>query len=92
MQKAFIDELFSSIQGADIDIRNDLFKHIVLSGGTTMYPGFPTRIEEDLKKLILKNVLQGDSSRQSVRIILIFYIFSYLHLSICSNIACKSQN
>lgn len=33
--------MFSTIQQADIDIRPELYKHIVLSGGSTMYPGLP---------------------------------------------------
>ena len=37
-------ELFNCIQAADMDLRPDFYKHIVLSGGTTMLPGilFPT--------------------------------------------------
>ena len=31
--------LFNSIMAADIDVRPEFFKHIVLSGGSTMYPG-----------------------------------------------------
>lgn len=55
-----------AIQGADMDLRSELYKHIVLSGGTTMYPGLPTRLENDLQKLYLDRVLKGDTSRQSV--------------------------
>ena len=31
--------LFNTIQAADIDTRPEFYKHIVLSGGSTMYPG-----------------------------------------------------
>ena len=31
-------------------MRLELYKHIVLSGGTTMYPGLPSRLEKDLKE------------------------------------------
>ncbi len=34
-----MQELFNVIQAADIDLRADFYKHIVLSGGTTMFPG-----------------------------------------------------
>lgn len=37
--------LFNTIQAADIDTRADFYKHIVLSGGSTMYPGMPSRLE-----------------------------------------------
>uniref|UniRef100_A0A914HI63 Actin-related protein 2 n=1 Tax=Globodera rostochiensis TaxID=31243 RepID=A0A914HI63_GLORO len=46
--------LFSVIQSADIDTRLEFYKHIVLSGGTTMYPGFPSRLERELKQLYLE--------------------------------------
>lgn len=52
--------LFKTIQSADIDLRADFYKHIVLSGGTSMYPGLPSRLEKDVKDLYLKNVLQGN--------------------------------
>lgn len=52
--------LFSTIQAADMDVRPALYKHIVLSGGTTMYPGLPSRLERELKQLYLERVLRGD--------------------------------
>jgi actin-related protein 2 len=52
--------LFSTINSADLDIRSDLYKHIVLSGGSTMYPGLPSRLERELKQLYLERVLKGD--------------------------------
>jgi len=57
--------LFSTIQAADIDLRSEFYKHIVLSGGTTMYPGLPSRLEREIKQLYLENVLKGDTSRLS---------------------------
>ena len=45
----------------------ELYKHIVLSGGTSMYPGLPSRLEKEVKQLYLERVLQGDGSRLSVR-------------------------
>lgn len=58
--------LFSTIQAADIDTRPEFYKHIVLSGGTTMFPGFPSRLERELKQLYLERVLKGDTTRLSV--------------------------
>ncbi len=57
--------LYSAIQAADVDLRPEFYKHIVLSGGTTMYPGLPTRLEKDLKSLYVDRILQGDTTRQS---------------------------
>ncbi|XP_076658273.1 actin-related protein 2 isoform X2 [Halictus rubicundus] len=57
--------VFSTIQAADIDIRSELYKHIVLSGGSTMYPGLPSRLEREIKQLYLQRVLKNDTSKLS---------------------------
>merc|ERR1719510_1202979 len=43
---------FNSIMKTDVDIRKDLYENIVLSGGTTMYPGIDARLEKELKALV----------------------------------------
>merc|ERR1712226_847764 len=55
--------LFNPIQQADIDTRPEFYKHIVLSGGSTMYPGLPSRLEREIKQLYLERVLKGDTER-----------------------------
>lgn len=55
--------LFNTIQSADLDVRSSLYKAIVLSGGSSMYPGLPSRLEKELKQLWLTRVLHGDPSR-----------------------------
>jgi len=57
--------LFNTNQAADIDTRPEFYKHIVLSGGTTMYPGLPSRLEREIKQLYLERVLKGDVSKLS---------------------------
>lgn len=47
-------------------IRAEFYKHIVLSGGSTMYPGLPSRLERELKQLYLERVLKGDVDKLSV--------------------------
>lgn len=59
--------LFQSIQTAPVDIRSELYRHIVLSGGSSMYPGLPSRLEKEMKQLYLSQVLHGDPSRLNVR-------------------------
>lgn len=54
------EQLFNMIQEADIDLRASFYKHIVLSGGSTMYPGLPSRLEKEITDLYLKNVLKGN--------------------------------
>lgn len=52
--------LFNMIQEADIDLRPAFYQHIVLSGGSTMYPGLPSRLEKEMRQLYLDRVLKGD--------------------------------
>jgi len=57
------DMLFNMIQEADVDLRPAFYKHIVLSGGSTMYPGLPSRLEKEMKDLYLNKILKGDTKR-----------------------------
>jgi len=59
-QEGMADMLFNMIQEADVDLRADFYKHIVLSGGSTMYPGLPSRLEKDMRKSYLDRCLHGD--------------------------------
>eukprot|EP00457_Paulinella_chromatophora_P010849 gb/GEZN01010967.1/.p1 GENE.gb/GEZN01010967.1/~~gb/GEZN01010967.1/.p1 ORF type:complete len:277 (+),score=59.58 gb/GEZN01010967.1/:243-1073(+) len=52
--------LFQMINEADIDLRQAFYKHIVLSGGSTMYPGLPSRLEKEMKEQYLEHVLKGN--------------------------------
>jgi len=42
---------FKSILKSDIDIRKSLFNNIVISGGTTMFPGLPQRVQQEITSL-----------------------------------------
>jgi len=57
--------LFNMIQEADIDLRSSFYKHIVLSGGSTMYAGLPSRLEKDMKQMYLERVLKGNEANMS---------------------------
>jgi len=47
MESAGIHETtYNSIMKCDVDIRKDLYGNIVLSGGTTMFPGIADRMTE----------------------------------------------
>jgi len=61
--KGMAEELFDVIQAADIDTRADFYSHIVLSGGTTMYPGLPSRIEKEMEDLYVRKALRGDRDK-----------------------------
>jgi len=55
--------LFNMIQEADIDLPQAFYQHIVLSGGSTMYPGLPSRLEKEMKDQYLNKVLKGDKAK-----------------------------
>lgn len=69
--------VFNTIQAADIDVRSVLYKHIVLSGGSTMYPGLPSRLEREIKQLYLERVLKNDNDKLSVS--RMFFFVCYLN-------------
>jgi len=54
------DLVFDCINKADIDTRAEFYNHIVLSGGSTMYPGLPSRLEKEIRRLYLEKVLKGN--------------------------------
>ncbi|KIM21186.1 hypothetical protein M408DRAFT_333611 [Serendipita vermifera MAFF 305830] len=62
-QPGVAEMLFQCIQNASVDIRSELYRHIVLSGGSSMYPGLPSRLEKEMKQLYLSEVLKGDPAR-----------------------------
>lgn len=43
--------IHNSIMKCDMDNRKSLYSNIVLSGGNTMYPGFPERLNKDITAL-----------------------------------------
>jgi actin beta/gamma 1 len=43
--------LFNTIMACDVDIRKDLYYNIVLSGGTTMFPGIAERLTKEMTAL-----------------------------------------
>jgi len=42
---------FQSIMKCDVDVRRDLYGNIVLSGGTTMFPGIAERVNKEVVAL-----------------------------------------
>ena len=43
--------VYNSIMKCDVDIRKDLYGNIVVSGGNTMFQGFPERLQKEIKAL-----------------------------------------
>uniref|UniRef100_A0A7S1WF12 Actin n=1 Tax=Alexandrium catenella TaxID=2925 RepID=A0A7S1WF12_ALECA len=63
-------QVYESIMSCDIDIRKDLFSNVVLSGGTTMFPGFGKRMQTEIANLapstLRIRVLYPDDRKHSV--------------------------
>ncbi|CAD7951539.1 unnamed protein product [Amoebophrya sp. A120] len=45
------DQIAKCIKLLDIDLRKDMYRNIVLSGGTTLFPNLPNRLQSELVKL-----------------------------------------
>lgn len=54
------DMVFRCVQENDIDNRMQMYQHIVMSGGSSMYRGMPSRLEKEIRDLYLKHVLKGN--------------------------------
>lgn len=62
-QQGIGEALFNTIQLCDVDVRSALYELIILSGGLSMYPGLPSRLEKEIKQLWLTRVLNGNPER-----------------------------
>ena len=61
------ERTYNSIMKCDVDIRNDLYVNIILSGGISMYPGINTRLEKEMIQLfplIIKTKVIDESERK----------------------------
>ena len=84
-QPGIAEFLFNTIQSADVDVRSSLYKAIVLSGGSSMYPGLPSRLEKEIKQLWLTKVLQGNPERLNVS------VFTQIVISWEANLDCNTE-
>jgi len=52
-----MDEIIvEAVSKCDIDLRRDLYSNIVLSGGSTMFPGLKERLTKEISEMIPENV------------------------------------
>ena len=49
--QGFHEITYQSIMKCDVDIRKDLYSNIVMSGGTTLFPGIPERLSKEVTTL-----------------------------------------
>jgi len=56
----------SCIAASDLDLRRDLYSSIVITGGTTLLPGFPARIQKeiDAPPNTAKTIIPSDTSER----------------------------
>jgi actin-related protein len=54
-------------QDMTIDTRRKLYENVVLSGGCTMLPGLPTRLENELRALYLEHTLKAGPPPHTAR-------------------------
>ena len=52
-----------------MDTRKALYKNIILSGATTMLPGFSSRLENDMKQIYSERILKKPGSKDAAKII-----------------------
>jgi len=57
------EKVFESLQNSGIDNFVPLVQTIIMTGGTTMFPGLSTRMYKELAALLTKNKYGGDASR-----------------------------
>jgi actin-related protein len=57
MEASPLDEsIVDSIRKCDVDLRRELYANIVLSGGSTMFPGLKERLEKEIRELTPEEV------------------------------------
>jgi Actin len=77
------------ITTSELDTRAEYYRHIVLSGGSSMYPGLPSRLEKDIKDRYLNEILKGticdDTLKDDLLVIVLFtcLILCTICLSLC---------
>jgi len=50
------EAIYGSVMACDVDVRRELYNNVVLSGGTTMYPGIADRLQNELTHLAPSSV------------------------------------
>lgn len=49
------DMAFGTCKECDLDVREELYGNVIISGGSTLYPGLADRLEKELGKLTPRN-------------------------------------
>jgi len=54
--KGIHETSYQCVQQCDIDVRRELLENIILSGGSTMFPGMVDRLKKEIEKLVPASV------------------------------------
>ena len=69
VEKVGIPEMiFETIVACPMDNRPLLYNNIVLSGGSTMFPGYPTRVSKDLHSIFKEKIMKGKDYEHNIKI------------------------
>lgn len=55
--------IYESLATCEIDMFVPLVQNIILTGGTTMFPGLSSRIDRELRAIFTEEKYKGDASR-----------------------------
>jgi len=56
--------VYTAIDKSPIDTRRKLYANILTSGGSSMIPGFSTRLDYDMRKIYIENKLRLSKSKK----------------------------
>jgi actin-related protein 2 len=62
-EKGLSELIYDTVMNAEINMRKQFFESIVITGGTTLLRGLRTRLVNELKNLVLVNILKGKKER-----------------------------
>jgi actin-related protein 2 len=62
------DMIFETIIASPMDCRKELYANIVLTGGSTMFPGYPTRVLKDLRTRFKRDIMKGEDYESGIKI------------------------
>ena len=62
------DLVYDTIQEVDMSNRREFYNNIILSGGSTLFPGLAKRLKTDIQGRYLKEILHNDESRNGVSV------------------------
>lgn len=55
--------VFKAINDCDVTLRKEFYRSMLISGGTTMFPGFPTRLRNEVESMYRTRVLKNSSAK-----------------------------